>query len=206
MRRFGFLSVVMAAAAFAVPAANAGLLDPVLQLVAPTCASNSYPFAQFGDAHPYYAFQNNGFESGTSGWTLSGAATIARDNEPWNVGGGAGRNALQLGPGASATSPAFCINLFDPAGRGFARAVSATGGLQIQVIFHGLTGNLTGIFNVGTLSPGSFGSWAPTDRFSSALALPLLTSSAQIRITNTGRQGSWEADDMFVDPCIQRLG
>ena len=44
------------------------------------------------------------------------------------------------------------------------------------------------------------------ERFNSLLALPLLTSSAQIRVTNTGSRGTWEIDDAFIDPCLSRLG
>jgi hypothetical protein len=203
--KIGALVAVVAAVAFSVPAANAGLLDPVLKVVVPTCGTNTYPFAQFGDSAPYYAFTNNGFESGAAGWTTAGAVSVAGDNEPFHVNG-PGSRSLALAPGASATSPGFCINLLDPAIRGFAKSAGASGDLQIQVLFRGLTGNLLGILNVGSLDSSDYGSWAPTSRVSSLLGLPLLTSYAQIRVTNTGRSGSWLLDDVFVDPCIGRIG
>src|SRR5690349_11471128 len=122
-----FLPVVAAAALLSVPAANAGLLDPVTSLlspvtniVLPTCGLNGYPFAQFGDRTPYFGFTNNGFESGTYGWSLSGGAYVGSGNEPWFVNG-SGSRSLTLPPGASATSPGFCINLLDPAIRMFAK-------------------------------------------------------------------------------------
>jgi hypothetical protein len=200
------IPAVVAAVVCAVPSANAGLLDPVLQLVAPTCGTNGYPFLPVdGDGASYYGFTNNGFESGTSGWSLSGRAGLASANEPWYANG-SGQSALSLGPGASATSPSFCINLFDPAIRGFARSISAGGSLQVQVLFRGLTGNLTGVFNYASMSPGDFESWQPTSRVGSGLALPLLSSYAQIRVTNTGWSGTWQVDDLFVDPTISRVG
>jgi hypothetical protein len=201
--RLRFLTVGLAFAAFAVPSANAGLFDPVLNIVAPTCGTTSHPFQQFGDNNSYYSFTNSTFENGTSGWTVSRGASVVADNEPFHVAGG-GSHALLLEPGASVTSPNFCINLLDPAGRGFVKSLAANGDLQIQVIFHGLSGNLTGLLNVATLSGEDYASWQPTARFSSALALPLFTTSAQIRIT--AKSGSWEVDDIFVDPCINRLG
>lgn len=203
--RIGVLAAMVVAAAFSVPAAGAGLLDPILRLALPTCGSNSYPFAQFGDNAPYYAFANNGFESGATGWATSGAVSVAGENEPFHANG-AGNRSLALAPGASATSPSFCINLLDPAVRGFAKSAGASGNLQVQVLFRGLTGNLLGILNVGSLDASGYGSWAPTSRIASVLALPLLTTSAQIRVTNTGRSGNWLVDDMFVDPCIGRIG
>jgi hypothetical protein len=190
-----FITAV-AAALLAVPAANAGLLDPITQLVLPTCGSNGYPFAQFGDRHAYFPFSNNGFESGTNGWSLSGGAYVGSGNEPWYTNGW-GSRSLTLPPGASATSPSFCINLLDPAVRMFTRG-SNGGTLQIQVVFRGLTGNITGIFNYD--SENGSGAWAPSDRVSSQLALPLLTSSAQIRVT--AASGTWQVDDAFVDPWI----
>jgi hypothetical protein len=192
-----FLIPVLAAAALlAVPAANAGLLDPITQLVLPTCGSNSYPFKQFGDSHAYYPFSNNGFESGTNGWSLSGGAYVGSGNEPWYANG-YGSRSLTLPGGSSATSPSFCINLLDPAVRMFARG-SKGGDLRIQVVFRGLTGNLTGIVNFGDDS--GTGAWAPSNRISSSLALPLLTSYAQIRVTSAS--GTWQVDDAFVDPMI----
>jgi len=195
MRARLFITAV-AAALLAVPAANAGLLDPITQLVLPTCGSNSYPFQQFGDRHAYYHFSNNGFEIGSNGWSLSGGAYVGSGNEPWYANGWGGRS-LTLPPGASATSPSFCINLLDPAVRMFTRGSNGST-LQIQVVFRGLTGNITGIFNYD--DENGSGAWSPSDRVSSQLALPLLTSSAQIRVT--AASGTWQVDDAFVDPWI----
>ena len=139
---------------------------------------------------------NNGFESGTNGWSLSGGAYVGSGNEPWYTNGW-GSRSLTLPPGASATSPSFCINLLDPAVRMFTRG-SNGGTLQIQVVFRGLTGNITGIFNYD--DENGSGAWSPSDRVSSQLALPLLTSSAQIRVT--AASGTWQVDDAFVDPWI----
>ena len=194
--RVKLFMTAVAAALLTVPAANAGLLDPITQLVLPTCGSNGYPFAQFGDRHAYFPFSNNGFESGTNGWSLSGGAYVGSGNEPWYTNGW-GSRSLTLPPGASATSPSFCINLLDPAVRMFTRG-SNGGTLQIQVVFRGLTGNITGIFNYD--DENGSGAWSPSDRVSSQLALPLLTSSAQIRVT--AASGTWQVDDAFVDPWI----
>lgn len=206
-------AALAAALALVAPSANAGLLDPITKLlspvtnlVLPTCAASSEVFAPVdGDRAGYFGFSNNGFESGSRGWQLSGGAYVGYGNEPWYAGG-YGSHSLSLAPGASATSPSFCINLLDPAARMFARNLSSNGDLQVQVVFHGLTGNLTGVLNVATLDTRDYASWHPTGRISSALALPLLTSYAQIRIVNTGSRGTWQVDDAFVDPLISRIG
>jgi hypothetical protein len=200
--RAKLLIAMVAAVVLAIPAAkaNAGLLDPITQILLPTCGTNTYPFAQFGDRYPYYAFSNNGFENGSSGWSLSGGAYVGTGNEPWYVNG-AGVRALNLPAGASATSPGFCINLFDPVVRMFARGAAGSD-LRVQVVFHGLGGNLTGILNISDET--GTGSWAPTGLFNSQLALPVLTAYAQIRITAVS--GNWQVDDAFVDPSVARFG
>jgi hypothetical protein len=98
------------------------------------------------------------------------------------------------------------VNLLEPWIRTFAHSVSANGSLRVQVIFHGPLGNLTGLLNVGSLSPGSYSRWQPTQRVLSALALPLLSTSAQVQLTSTATSGSWQVDDVYLDPCASKLG
>ena len=195
------LAAVLVAAGLSVPAASAGLVGTVL----PPCGATTHPFTAWGDDDAYCAFPNLGFENGTTAWTVSGNASVVAANEPWHVSG-AGTHALQLGPGATARSSSLPISLLDPWIRLFARSTGANGSLRVQVQFHGLLGNLTGLLNVGTLSPGSYSSWQPTQRVLSALALPLGTTSAQVLLTSTASSGSWQVDDVYLDPCVSRVG
>jgi hypothetical protein len=191
-------AAMVAAAALSVPAASAGALLP-------SCGATSHPFTPWSDPAAYCAFPNLGFESGKTGWTLTGNASIVSANEPWHVSG-AGTHALQLGPGATALSSRLPVSLLDPWMRAFAHSVGANGSLRVQVVFHGLLGNLTGLLNIGSLSPGSYSSWQPTQRVLSTLALPLLTTSAQVRLTSTATSGSGQVDDVYLDPCASKLG
>lgn len=193
-------AALAAAATLAVPAANAGLLEPITGLVLPTCGVSTQPFAGFGDLSSYFGFADNGFESGAGGWTLAGGASVGSGNEPWFVNGW-GNHSLVLPAGASAKSPSFCISLLDPAVRMFARGASGDD-LKVQVVFRGLLGNLTGVLNVADVQ--GTGAWAPTQRVSSLLALPLGTTSAQIDLTAV--DGTWQVDDAFIDPYLSRLG
>ena len=190
----------VAAALLAVPAANAGLLDPITRMVLPPCGATSQPFQQFGDRSSYYGFSNNGFEGGSNGWTLAGGAYVGFGNEPWYANG-FGSRSLVLPAGSSATSPSFCINLLAPNIRAFVRGAQGDD-LQVQVVFRGLTGNLTGILNAGSVD--GTGDWAPSQKINSLLALPLLTSYAQIRLV--AGDGTWQVDDAFVDPFKVGLG
>jgi hypothetical protein len=194
-------AALVAAAGLSVPAASAGLIGSVL----PSCGAQSYPFTAWSDYDAYCAFPNFGFESGTTAWKLSGKASIVAANEPWHVSG-PGTHALQLGPGATALSSSLPISLIDPWIRFFARSAGANGSLRVQVLFHGLTGNLTGLLNIGSLSPSGFSSWQPTQRLLSALALPLGTTSAQVQLTSEATSRSWQVDDVYLDPCVAKLG
>ena len=194
--------VVVAAAGLAVPAASASLVGGG---ILPSCGAKTYPFTPWGDYDAYCAFPNLGFESGTTKWTLTGKASLVAANEPWHVSG-AGSHALQLGPGATARSSTLPVNLLDPWIRLFARSAGANGSLLVQVQFRGLLGNLTGVLNVGSLSPSGYSSWQPTQRVLSALALPLLTTSAQVLLTSKATSGSWQVDDVYLDPCVAKLG
>ncbi|HEY2074005.1 MAG TPA: hypothetical protein VGG88_10565 [Gaiellaceae bacterium] len=197
IKRLAFLFAVgMSVAVVAAPAgsaARAGLL---------TCPANLHPFAPFGDNNTYFGFTNNGFESGTYGWSLSGAS-ISSGNEPWNVNG-SGANSLTIGPGGTASSPRVCTALLAPAWRLFAKSNGANGSLRAQIIFYGLLGNITGLLNVTNFDSSSYGSWEPSSNVPSLLSLPLATFSAQIRLTNTGTSGTWQVDDVFVDPFGMR--
>lgn len=194
-------AAIVVAAGLSVPAASARGTVALL----PSCGATSHPFTLWSDSAAYCAFPNLGFESGTTAWTLSGKASIGSANEPWHVSG-AGTHALQLGPGATAVSSRLPINLLDPWVRTFAHSVGANGSLRVQVVFRGLLGNLTGVLNVGSLSSGSYSSWQPTQRVLSTLALPLLTTSAQVQLTSTATSGSWQVDDVYLDPCASKLG
>jgi hypothetical protein len=197
------LAAVVVAAGLAVPAASASRTNGLGLL--PSCGATSQPFTVWGDSAAYCAFPNLGFENGKTGWTLTGDASIVSGNEPWHVSG-PGTHALQLGPGATATSSPLPVSLLDPWLRFFAHDAGANGSLRVQVVFHGLLGNLTGLLNVGTLSPSGYSSWEPTQRVLSTLALPLATTSAQLVLTSQAMKGDWQADDAYLDPCKMKLG
>jgi hypothetical protein len=188
------LAAAAAAAIVAAPAGHAAL----------ACNGSSYPFAQFGDNSSYFAFANNGFENGSTGWKLS-KASVGAGNEPWFVNG-AGSSSLSIGPGGSASGPLVCAALNAPAWRMFAHSNGANGSLRAQIVFYGLLGNITGILNFTSFDASGYASWEPSSMVPSGLALPLLTYAAQLRLTSTATSGTWQVDDVFVDPWGSRNG
>ena len=198
-------ALVAAVGLVLVPVAGAGLVSSLVGAALPSCGAVSHPFAEFGDDGAYCALANNGFESGSAGWTLSGGASIAPGNEPWYVNG-PGASALDLPAGASAAGSPVPISLFDPYFRLFARSASADGPLSLRVVFRGLTGEVTGVLNVTDLPSSGYSDWKPSGAVASLLALPLGTSSAQLVVTSTASSGDWQVDDVFLDPYVSRVG
>jgi hypothetical protein len=194
MFKRGVLVLVAAAIAaiVAVPGGKAAL----------ACSGSLQPFSQFGDQNDYFAFSNNGFESGMTGWKLANAF-VSGGNEPWAVNGG-GSSSLTIGPGGSASGPKVCAALNAPGWRMFAKSNGANGPLQAQVVFYGLLGNVTGILNVTSFGPSGYTTWQPSGDVPSALALPIFTYAAQLRLTSTATSGTWQVDDVFVDPFGMR--
>jgi hypothetical protein len=175
------------------PALIAPLLALALLLVAPAraradCAAQplSHTFLPWLDAAWYEAAPDGGLEAGGSGWTLAGGAAVVTDNDPYE----AGTNALALPAGASATTPAICVDLAHPTIRFFARGGS--GALVVTALFRDALG-LPHELPVGALTAG--GDWAPSPVL--AIVGNLLSSQVAFRFASAG---DWRVDDVFVDP------
>lgn len=105
-------------------------VDPVL----------SNPLVAFKDSRDYFIAPGGDFESQAgAGWTLEGGARIAEDGGGVSLGMGADQRALVLPPGASATSPAFCVDLHFPTFRFLASQAGAEDTeLKVDVIYPAL--------------------------------------------------------------------
>jgi hypothetical protein len=166
------------------------------------------PFAQFGDSHAYRLVQGGDFESGSSGWTLTGGAKIVPGNESFMVRGGS--YSLYLPAGSSATSPLTCVGLTDPTFRYFLVETGASSGsLQIDIQYRTLLGLLPLGARLG--NDGGSSQWGPSTTYSYTLSNLLgslggLDLTAGIRYKFTPKSGSlfsspaFRIDDVYVDP------
>jgi hypothetical protein len=184
----GLVGGAIAMAAGAAPAsAGLGLACP-----SPT----STPFATWKDYANYAFTPDGGFESGGTGWSLSGGARAVSGNEPYFVHSGTDKTSLSLPRGASATSPGMCISLFSSKMRFLARGDSGSS-VKVQIIYRGVLSSLLGILDGGTISSG--GSWKPSPAIGMlGGTLPLLTASVSFRFTAVG--GAAAIDDVYLDP------
>ena len=189
--------VMLVAAAFSVSTAGAG--GSLLGLNN-DCGSTSQPFAQFGD-YRYYTFgTNGGLESGSTGWSLSGARVVS-GNESFYVHSRSDVNSLSLPTGSTAYTPKLCMGTTSTVMRYFVKG-SSDGSVRVEVVLRGLLGQILGVFQVSRVSTGS--SWQagpPVLNLDSLLGL-LGVSSVQLKFTTL--TGTAQIDDVYVDPWASR--
>jgi hypothetical protein len=193
------LAVAICALVVAGPAAS-GPLDPVLN---PCGQALSRPFLPWLDPANYALAPNGGFEDG-GGWSASGGARVVSGNESYAVRDSTDGYSLSLPPGGSATSPSICIGTLSPTARLFVRNTgSMSSTLRVEVLYRTALG-IPGSALVGVVLGSS--SWQPTAQLpllANVTGLPLLTGGStpiSLRFTAQGAGGSWQIDDLYVDP------
>jgi hypothetical protein len=163
-------------------------------------------FRPWGDLSFYVLAPDGGFESGGSGWTLSGGAGTVNDNEPFYLNDAADSKVLALPAGSSAVSPSICMSIDTPTFRLFAR----NGGDPASELKVEATYQLLGLLRTKTVSRvKADSSWDPTQQMSTVLTLStivgtLIPSAIKIKITPVGSGGKWTVDDLYIDPFARR--
>jgi hypothetical protein len=190
-----------AAAAFTAAPANAGLL--VQSATECDAQSTSRVFAPWLDFANYFLAPDGGFENGAEGWALDGASVVD-GNESYNVTG-PGASSLSVPSGASATSPSICVGVDRPSVRFFVKKNG--GGLLSSLRVDALVEDNLGLIRslpVGVV--GGTGSWNPSSQMIVlASLLPLLPGShTPVEFRFTAQGGSWQVDDVHVDPYSTR--
>ena len=211
-RRFGIaFCAALCATALTVPAASAkssGLGDLLGGILTPSCNSTGTQiFSAWGDYASYFLAPNGGLESGTTGWSVGGGASVVYGNQPYFR---SGSHSLSLPSGSTATSPTTCIGSGDLFVRMFGSDQGGTdSGLHVRVVWYGLLNKVLGITDFNTYGPGQ--GWSPTDKLSSSggsLAIPLLpilgSTSARVQLTPIGSGSRWLIDDLYIDPSSIR--
>jgi hypothetical protein len=194
------VSLALTAASGSSAATNdGGLLGGLLGSNCPT--SGTKVFSRWNDYNAYYLGPNGGFENGSTGWSLSGGASVGYGNQPFFS---SGSHSLALPSGSKATSPVICLGPKNVALRMFGADRGGTdSGLHVRVLWYGLLNILLGSSDYNTFAPGN--DWAPTDSVNSTgglnVLLPIVGStSARVQITPLGSGSAWRIDDFYIDP------
>jgi hypothetical protein len=176
--------------------ALAGTVSPASAGLGLACPDpTGKPFSPWSDYANYAFSPNGGFESGTTGWSVSGAK-VAPGNESFYIHGSGDKYSLSMPAGASATSPAMCISLLSGKMRFVARGDSGAK-VNVQIVYRGLLSSVLGILDGGTYSVGK--NWTPSPQVGMlGGVLPLLTASVSFRFTAVG--GAAAIDDVYLDP------
>jgi hypothetical protein len=196
-------TAAIAAAAFASPA-SAGILTSS----ATDCDDSALtqPFQRWRDYANYKLVGGGSFEDGGAGWSLSGGAKVVSGNESFKVGGSTHSRSLSLPRGSRAVTPFACVGLDEPTLRLFARRQS---GLLTSLLVEVQVQTSLGLTAWLPVLPGDVGgsSWHPTAAM--PIVVNLLTLSGVDRTAVRFRftpllLGSWQIDDVYVDPMMRR--
>jgi hypothetical protein len=198
---FAALAASIAAMAFA-STASAGILTAS----AKDCGdeSLSQPFAGFGDSHQYKIVPGGSFEGALTGWTVAGGAKVAAGNEPWKVGGSSHGSSLVLPAGSTAITPPTCVGLAEPTLRFFAKKDSGLLSTLAVSVYVKTSLGLVVPVPVGVVLGN--GQWKATPQMLIvANLLPLLPGDrTPVAFQFTPLLGSWQIDDLYVDPLRMR--
>jgi hypothetical protein len=201
--------VALAAAAFVALSVTARPADAALGVACPDPATRV--FQPWSDFAKYSLVPNGGFEYGSYGWSLTGAARVVDGNESFFVNRSSDRYSLSLPAGSSATSPPMCIGLLNSKMRFFVtNSGDPNARLRVQVQYNGGVGGLLslvtkllGLSDFGYVTGGE--AWQPSEQVGMLSGvLPLLTSSVQFRFTPVDGGGQFQIDDVYLDPVLNR--
>jgi hypothetical protein len=163
-------------------------------------------FSGWGDSHAYVLAPDGGFEGGGAGWSLRNGAATVTGNESYYLNESTDSRSLALPTGSTAVSPPICMSLDTPIFRMVARnSADPTSRLGVEAVY-----KLLGLVQTKTVSRVTAGAeWAPTQQMSTVLTLStvvgtLIPSSIQIRIFPLDNRGSWQVDDLYIDPFARR--
>ena len=165
-------------------------------------ATLSQPFASLGDTNDYKLVPGGSFESGTTGWRLSGGARVIAGSEPYGATGSVGKSSLYLPAGASVQSPYTCVNAAYPSLRFFARNNSLLSTVVVQLVY---SNPLLGLVPIPVGAVALSGQWHPSLPMLTASAVPGLLSggTTQVALRFTALLGSSQIDDVFIDPRMR---
>jgi hypothetical protein len=200
--RVGLLGA-LALAVLPVASASAALIST------DTCdnATLTQPFLQFSDSNQYKLVPGGSFESGLSGWTVTGGARLLAGSEPFGATGTVGKYSAYLPAGASVQSPYTCVDAAYPMFRFFGRNNGLLSIVAVSIVYKE---PLLGAVAVPIGTVALTGSWAPSSQMLTLAAVQglvngLLTGKTpQVALRFTAVTGSSQIDDVFIDPHEMR--
>jgi hypothetical protein len=199
-RRLSWLAgAVAVVSAVALPAASAQAATTVTT-TACEAGATSEVFLPWGDTNQYGLLAGGNFESPLVGWTLTGGAKAVAGSEPFKATGTLGAFSMGLPAGSSVTTPLTCVDAGTPTFRFFARNLSVSANILVQVVYTPPSSTSPTVVAVGDVSGNT--AWAPTRAMvTGGTILSAKTgSAAEVSLRFTALGGPSQLDDIFVDP------
>lgn len=161
-------------------------------------------FASYGDNADYVLAPGGNFEAGSAKWTLT-SSSLSSSTAPLAANAKTDRSSLTVAGKGLAVSPAFCVGIEHPNFRLQARQVNGTWAqLTVKLLWRQSSTGKENTTVVGSFTGGSFAKWTPTPSMKLAETLPLTgpgqTISAKIVLDPEDYGGSWQVDNVYVDP------
>ena len=160
-------------------------------------------FQRFGDTADYSMLSNGHFESGTSGWTLTGASVVT-GNESFKVRASTDAHSLTIQPTGKVVSPKFCVGLEHPTFRLFARQASGSWATMAVRLRWTQSNGQVNETTVASLNGGASPAGSRRPRLALASTLPLWQAgqSLQVQVVFDPEDfgGAWAIDDVYIDP------
>jgi hypothetical protein len=156
-------------------------------------------FKPWNDRALYTLAPGGDFETAAEGWTLEGA-TLAADSSTFELGAALGASSLELPAGATAVSPAICVERGFPSFRLVARSVSTEHAVvKVSVVYADGRTKKT-----GRLKPAA--AWAVTRKLSLKQGRFRIRrgDSALVQLRFAVTAGTARIDDVYVDPRFSR--
>jgi hypothetical protein len=168
-----------------------------------------HPFARFGDNRDYVLAPGGAFDdAATSGWSLEDGATVTDVDDPLGIGGGESGGSLSLPPGASATSPLMCVDLTYPTMRFVLTQHDVKDSdLDVEVLYPETEKGKPEWHRTGTVKGRQKDGWKVTEdvRLDPERSGKLPGGRpVALRFTSHADHGSWQIDDVYVDPRMSR--
>ena len=160
--------------------------------------TTSQAFLAWADSSQYKLVSGSSFSGDAPGWTLSGGAKLVSGGEPFAAAGSVSASSLALPAGASAQSPATCVDVSDPTWRFFAGSLAGGSSVQVSVVYQ--TPGLPIVVPVGQVSAGAGWQPSPVLQTGAQVASALQGGTAQVAMRFTGVSGTTNVDDVFIDP------
>ena len=166
------------------------------------------PFLSLKDSREYVLAPGGSFEDGShAGWSLDAGAKVVAGNDPFNLRGALGAaddSSLVLPAGASATSPMMCVDLNWPTMRFVAvQGEEKDSELEVEVLYPEAEEKKASWHGAKKFKAKRKDGWHATDDVKLSPDRGGKVAGGRpvaLRFTNTDDRGSWQIDNIYIDP------